>query len=108
MVIILKNLKPVSMRGIKSFGMVMCASNPEHTVIEILIPPPGSFPGDRVYFAGHEGTPDAVLVPKKKVFEGLQPDFKTGDDLVAMWKGVAFQTDRGVVKSKGLKGASIS
>jgi hypothetical protein len=96
------------MRGIKSFGMVMCASNSDHTVIETLIPPAGSVPGDRVYFKDCEGTPDAMLVPKKKVFEGLQCDFKTGEDCVAMWKGVAFQTDKGVVTSKALKNASIS
>lgn len=107
LVIVLRNLKPVSMRGIKSYGMVMCASNADHTVVELLDPPAGSVPGDVVYFKGHQGTPDAVLNPKKKVFESVQPDFVTGDDLVARWKDVAFQTDRGVVKSRSLKGAHI-
>lgn len=45
------------MRGIKSFAMVMCASNADHSIVEFLVPPEGSVPGDRVFFEGHEGTP---------------------------------------------------
>ncbi|KAJ3125980.1 hypothetical protein HK098_007985 [Nowakowskiella sp. JEL0407] len=106
-VVILKNLKPAAMRGIKSFAMVMCASNDDHTVVELLIPPVGSKAGDRVFIKDHEGEPEAQLNPKKKVFETVQPGFKTSDDLVATWNGNAFMTSKGVVKSKTLKGASI-
>lgn len=55
MVLVLKNLKPASMRGIKSHAMVLCASNADHTKVELLAPPAGSIPGDRVYFEGHQG-----------------------------------------------------
>ncbi len=42
-------------------------------VIEPLIPPTGSKPGDRVHVEGYEnGEPDAVLNPKKKIWEKLQ------------------------------------
>jgi glutamyl-tRNA synthetase len=95
------------MRGIKSHAMVLCASNADHTKVEFLLPPAGSKPGDRVYFPGHEGTPDEQLNPKKKIFETVQPDFKTRDDLVAVWKDVVFSTDKGAVKAASLKGASI-
>ena len=53
------------MRGIPSHAMVMCASNDEK--VEFVDPPAGSQPGDRIFFEGHEGTPEAVLNPKKKV-----------------------------------------
>lgn len=36
-------------RGIKSFGMVLAASNPEHTQVEPLCPPSGAKPGDRIF-----------------------------------------------------------
>ncbi len=49
-VLVLCNLKPRNMRGIKSFGMVLAASNEEHTVVEPLAPPQGAQPGERVWF----------------------------------------------------------
>ena len=54
-ILVLKNLKPAAMRGIKSHAMVLCASNDDHSKVEFLVPPPGSKPGDRVFFEGHEG-----------------------------------------------------
>jgi len=106
-VVILKNLKPIAMRGIKSHAMVLCACNAEHDKVELLVPPEGSKPGDKVYFEGYEGEPDAQLNPKKKVFESLQVDFTTTDDLVATWKGIPFRTDKGVIKSSSLVKAII-
>jgi len=106
-VVVLKNLKPVAMRGIKSFAMVLCASNAEHTKVELLVPPEGSQPGDKVYFEGFEGEPDKQLNPKKKVFEALQVDFTTNDDLVATWKDVPFRTDKGVIKASTMVKANI-
>jgi len=42
------------MRGVTSEAMIMCASTPEK--VEILVPPPGCVPGDRVYCEGYTGT----------------------------------------------------
>lgn len=53
MVILMMNLKPVKMRGILSQAMVMCATSPDK--VEILAPPPGSVPGDRITFEGYPG-----------------------------------------------------
>ncbi|KAJ3417380.1 hypothetical protein HDV05_004845 [Chytridiales sp. JEL 0842] len=107
LILVLKNLKPAAMRGIKSHAMVLCASNADHTKVEFLLPPAGSKPGDRVFFPGHEGTPEEQLNPKKKVWETVQPDFVTRDDLVAVWKDVPFTTANGVVKAASLPKASI-
>lgn len=95
------------MRGVKSFAMVLCASNSDHTKVEFLIPPENSAPGDKVFFQGHEGTPESQLNPKKKVWESVQIDFKTTDELVAVWKDVPFRTEKGLVKTASIAGASI-
>lgn len=49
-VLVLANLKPRNMRGIKSNGMVLCASNAEHTEVEPLSVPEGAAIGERVFF----------------------------------------------------------
>lgn len=53
MVVLLCNLKPAKMRGVVSQAMVMCASSPEK--VEILAPPNGSVPGDRITFDAFPG-----------------------------------------------------
>ncbi|KAB5590690.1 tRNA-binding domain containing protein [Ceratobasidium theobromae] len=78
MLIAVCNLKPANMRGVKSFAMVLCATHKdgkEHG-IEIVNPPEGSKPGDRVFFEGERFTgaqPLSQLNPKKKIFETIQP-----------------------------------
>lgn len=54
MAVMLCNLKPAKMRGVVSQAMVMCASSPDK--VEILDPPGGAVPGDRVTFQGFPGT----------------------------------------------------
>jgi aminoacyl tRNA synthase complex-interacting multifunctional protein 1 len=82
------NLKPVTMRGVKSCAMVLAAS-PRVTEgednhkgpVELVNPPAESKAGDRVFFEGWEGEPEAVLNPKKKIWESMQPGFTTTDGL---------------------------
>jgi len=106
-VIVVANMKPANMRGVTSEAMVLCASDPEGKV-EFVEPPPGSKPGDRVYVEGYEsGSPDPQLNPKKKIFEKVQPDFKTNEDLVATYRGKPFKTDKGLCKVKSIVGGSI-
>jgi aminoacyl tRNA synthase complex-interacting multifunctional protein 1 len=66
------------MRGVKSFAMVLCATSKEGKEggIELIQPPAGSKPGEKVYFEGGEfeaATPLSQLNPKKKIFETIQP-----------------------------------
>ncbi|OBZ71316.1 tRNA-aminoacylation cofactor arc1 [Grifola frondosa] len=84
------NLKPASMRGIKSFAMVLAATHKDgkDAGIELVQPPPNSKPGDRVYFEGAEfenATPLSQLNPKKKIFETIQPGFTTLETKEAAW-----------------------
>ncbi|KAJ9049170.1 G4 quadruplex nucleic acid binding protein [Entomophthora muscae] len=84
-VVLVCNLKPASMRGVKSFAMVLCATTAEGKV-EFVTPPEGSQPGDRVFFEGFEGQePEAVLNPKKKIWETIQLGLKTNDTCIAGW-----------------------
>ncbi|KAG2176269.1 hypothetical protein INT43_005503 [Umbelopsis isabellina] len=91
-VLVLCNLKPANMRGVKSQGMVLCASPADGTKVELLAPVDLTKvkPGDRVYFEGMEGTPENVLNPKKKYWETVQPDFKTNGETVAYFQDKPF------------------
>lgn len=109
-VLVLCNLKPAAMRGVKSFGMVLCASNSEHTAVELITPPEGTPIGERIYIDGEGSKTQAfepVLNPKKKIWETLQPGLKTNKDLVATWNGKPFLTSLGPCKAKSLVDANI-
>lgn len=83
-VVVVANLKPVNMRGIKSSAMVLCASNQDS--VEFVNPPAGSKPGDKIFFQGFDGAPEPTLNPKKKVWEQLQANFSTNVDLDVVYK----------------------
>jgi aminoacyl tRNA synthase complex-interacting multifunctional protein 1 len=67
------------MRGVKSYAMLLCASSKdgkEEGGVEFVLPPPGSQPGDKIFFEGEKyesAEPEAMLNPKKKIFETIQP-----------------------------------
>jgi aminoacyl tRNA synthase complex-interacting multifunctional protein 1 len=104
-VIVVANLKPVKMRGIKSCAMVLAASprlkegeEDNHAgPVELVTPPIDAPAGERVWFEGWTGEPEGVLNPKKKVWEMIQPGFTTTPEF-----GVAF--DAGVVKELSKEG----
>ncbi|KAI4155112.1 MAG: hypothetical protein LQ340_001210 [Diploschistes diacapsis] len=100
------NLKPVTMRGIKSAAMVLAASprlaegeaDNHAGPVELVSPPTEAKAGERILFDGWEGEPEGVLNPKKKVWEMCQVGFMTTEDL-----GVAFEVGR-VEQLKGEAG----
>ena len=51
---VLCNLKPRNMRGIKSNGMLLCASNDAHDIVELLMPPGDAKCGERVAYGDDE------------------------------------------------------
>lgn len=107
LVAVVCNLKPVKLRGVTSEGMVLAASDAGRTKVELLDPAPGTQPGERVTFEGYPGEPDKELNPKQKIWETIQPDFITTDDLVAVWKGIPFKTSAGVLKVKTIAKGTI-
>ncbi|KAL6003674.1 hypothetical protein ACLOJK_023908 [Asimina triloba] len=113
-VVVLSNLKPRNMRGIKSNGMLMAASDASHENVELLLPPEGSIPGERIWFGAEfekENQPDPATpnqVQKKKIWESVQPHLKTTESCVAVLGTHPMQTSAGVVVSGSLKNANIS
>ena len=108
LLIVVANLKPRPMQGVTSQGMVLCASNSDHTKVEFIDPPANSKIGERVTIEGYEGEPDLPFCnPKKKVFETIQPDLKTNEKKIACWKGIPLKTSAGECAAKTLTNATI-
>jgi len=107
MVVLLCNLKPANLKGTRSEAMVLAVSNADHTKVELLNPPEGSKIGERVTFDGFPGEHDAQLNPKHKVWETVQPELKTNDQLVATYKGVPFKTSAGICTVKSIANGGI-
>ena len=68
-VVVVANLKPAKLRGIKSHGMVLAAASTDGSIVELVEPPMDAQEGSRVGargvdFAGTE--PDASINPKAK------------------------------------------
>ncbi|KAK4235584.1 hypothetical protein C8A03DRAFT_36557 [Achaetomium macrosporum] len=126
-VVVVCNLKPVKMRGIKSSAMVLAASpkpkegEDDHKgPVELVNPPADAKAGERVYFEGWQGEPEKVLNPKKKIWETFQPGFTTTDDLEVAFDAGVVETlegktglgklvtaSGGVCKVASLKGAQV-
>jgi len=109
-VLVLCNLKARPLGGFPSHGMVLCASNADHTAVEFSVPPEDANIGERITFEGYEG--DAApenRIAKKKMFEKLAPDLKTNEDGEVVWKGVKAMTSAGVCKAvSGMKNSQVS
>ncbi len=103
-VLVLRNVKPGKVRDVLSSGLVLCASNSDHSQCEPVLPPEGSKIGERVTVSGYEGSPEEVLNPKKKQFEKIQPDLTTDDSGIANYQGKPFMTTAGPCRSSILNG----
>ena len=98
-VCVIVNVKPGKLRDVKSDGLVLCASNADHTEVDFVIPPEGAAIGERVAFPGFEGEPEEVLNPKKKQLDAVCLDLKTNAEGVACYKDVPFTTSAGACTS---------
>lgn len=110
-VVVVSNQRPRKLRGISSDGYLLCASNDEHTDVQILMPPEGAAPGERIFFGeGNEDQPPPATpnqVHKKKMWTKLQPLLKTNGDKVPCYDGFPMWTTAGPVQSS-LADANIS
>lgn len=106
-VIVMANLKPKSLGGFNSNGMVVCASDQEHKTVELLIPQ-GQL-GERLYLEGFEelfkaGEEIIPIVKKSKVLEKTFEHFKTDGEGYVNWKGWKLRTKAGYIKSNIING----
>jgi len=106
LVVVVKNMKSTKLRKVQSEGMVIAANNEDFTVVELVTPPAGSVPGERVKFAGYsdDNTLDQL---NNNVISKVKEHLKTDSDCVAIYKGVPFTTSAGVCKVKTLKDAQL-
>ncbi|KAG4291473.1 methionyl-tRNA synthetase [Fusarium proliferatum] len=120
-VVVVANLKPVNMRGVRSAAMLLAAeprdSRDGGSCIELVEPPTDARTGERLYFEGWEScTPDPVLKPKEKLWDILQVALSTNskrevvilsDKIIAnvapsSFNGVSGSSDSRLVSNNGL------
>lgn len=102
-VLVLCNLKARKMVGFPSHGMVLCASNSDHSKVQLVNPPVDSVIGERVTI------PELLLqdeeayaenkMGKKKIFEKLAPYLVTNEYGVPEFLGRPFMTSAGICTS---------
>jgi hypothetical protein len=77
--------------------------------VELISPPEGSTVGERVFIEGLEGEPfSSAQVKKRKTWEAVAKDLKTGGGGVATWDGKIIQSSAGPCSAASLSGAAIS
>lgn len=105
-VLVLANLKPRALKGIVSAGMLLCASNEDHTEVDPLSPPAECSVGELIKFNGHRSAPIDPGNRASKAFDRIAAELKTGEDGVARFQDVEFSTTQGPCFSlKGLVGS---
>jgi methionine--tRNA ligase beta chain len=105
-VLVWVNLKPRKLADIMSNGMIMCASNEDKSVVELIRPPAGSKVGDRIQLTGNpiNGQPlsqeyEQTLNPKKKIEPKFMDKLLTNDKCEATYNGYILETSKGILTS---------
>ena len=111
LVLVLCNLKERKLAGFPSHGMVLCASNQDHTEVKLVSVPVEAKVGERVTvpgfdYEGEEGQPyPENKIGKKKVFEQIAPFLTTSEYGVPEFCGRPLLTSAGVCTSPIAKGS---
>ena len=97
-------MKPKKLAGMMSEGMVLCASNADHSQTELMRPHEDTPLGERVDLEGNpcgdlpqEAQP--ILNPKRKVEPKLLDKLTTNAGKEGMFNGVKLTTTAGVITS---------
>ena len=104
-VLVLCNLKARKMLGFSSHGMVLCASNADHSDVKFVNPPIDAKVGERVTVPGFEFEGEAAApiganpMGKKKIFEQIAPFLVTSKYGVPEFLGRPLMTSAGVCTS---------
>lgn len=92
-VVMIANLKPAKMRGITSYGMVLCAKEGEKGAekVQLIRVPDCAQPGDIIttddFLGENWSDADVQMNPKKKIFEQVAPELMTNGANVACYRG---------------------
>ena len=111
-VVIVGNLKARNMKGVKSHGMCLCASNGDKSKIEVVEAPEGSSLGERLTFSGFTGDkmPDIHgenKVVKKKLWNKVKDGFNSNAEGNVNWFGSDLIGVNGSVKAPSLKNCRV-
>merc|ERR1712183_766558 len=103
-VIVFANLKPSKIRGVASHAMVLCAKSADGSKVELMRPPAGSKPGERVFlegfdFNGAEFKPDERINARKKNSPWVKfaPELKTNDSKEMSFRGARLMLSKGPI-----------
>ena len=94
-VIVLANLKPRTIKGITSNGMILCASNADKSKVDPLSPPAGAKVGELIRFEGHLSEPVEAGNRATKAYSKVADGFHTTEDGVATYQGIPFMCPEG-------------
>eukprot|EP00915_Cephaloidophora_sp_WS-2016_P000118 GHVH01000199.1.p1 GENE.GHVH01000199.1~~GHVH01000199.1.p1 ORF type:complete len:746 (+),score=121.52 GHVH01000199.1:40-2238(+) len=109
LVVVISNLAEKPLRGFKSHGMVLCASNEDHTKVEFMTPPEGTPLGESLSFVGAAGDgPDEVLPKKKSPWDTCQKLFATAEDFSGVFKDMKLMASTGPVSCKSISKGTMS
>mmetsp|Transcript_7330 Transcript_7330/g.15992 ORF Transcript_7330/g.15992 Transcript_7330/m.15992 type:complete len:162 (+) Transcript_7330:2-487(+) len=108
-VLVVCNLKPSKIVGFTSSGMVLAAKADDGSKVELVLAPDNAPVGERVFIDGISGEPfSSTQVKKKKTWDKVAKNLKTGEGGVATWEGKEIKTSAGVCAAASLVGAPIS
>lgn len=108
------NLKPRTMKGFESQGMVLCASSEDKSKVEFIEPPTNAKIGERLLLKGV--IPDDAPFPVPEVINPAKDknpwanvcgSFKTDSNKVATFEGTPFTTSAGPVVAPTLANVHI-
>ena len=111
LVLVLCNLKERKLAGFPSHGMVLCASNEDHTEVKLVSVPVEAKVGERITIPGVDYELESALpfaenkIGKQKVFEKIAPFLRTGEYGVPEFCGRPLMTSAGVCTSSITNGS---
>ncbi len=90
-VLVCCNFKPVEIRDLTSYGMILAASKDEK--VRLVTPPVGAQIGEQIKVAAYEYIPDALLLDTKRkdeaLFEKVLSELKSSEDSgVVCYRGI--------------------
>jgi methionine--tRNA ligase beta chain len=109
-VVVFCNLKPKSIVGYMSHGIILCAFNKDQSKVEILEPTQNSKPGDMVIVEGIERQliNEVNLSKHNNPWKKVETRLTTNEELTVTLDGEPLRTTDGPIKVKSLKAAQIS
>jgi methionine--tRNA ligase beta chain len=111
LVLVLCNLKERKLAGFPSHGMVLCASNEDHTEVKLVSVPVEAKVGERITIPGVDFELELAApyaenkIGKQKVFEKIAPFLRTGEYGVPEFCGRPLMTSAGVCTSSITNGS---